>query len=192
MVDFPVVPRRLALLNIDLQNVFVQGSPIAAPVIFRNMGPLVFALPIDGERKPRLLAETQGADSVHPSPNGRWVTFTDFASGPAEVSIARFPGFTDKRQVSRGGGMQPIWRRDGKELFFLGADARIYAVSIQEAASLVAASPVPLFETRVRPDSNFDQYGVVDNGQRFLVLEPEQPGDSLTFVLDWPALMRSR
>jgi hypothetical protein len=51
------------------------------------------------------------------------------------VSIARFPGFTDRRQVSRGGGMQPIWRRDGKELFYLGADARIYAVSIQEGAS---------------------------------------------------------
>jgi Tol biopolymer transport system component len=161
-------------------------------VIFRDIGPRVFALPTAGERKARLIAETQGADSVHLSPSGRWVAFTDSSSGRTEVSIASFPGFTDKRQVSRGGGMQPIWRRDGKELFYLGADARIYAVSIQEGVSLTAGTPVPLFETRVRPNSNFDQYGVVGNGQRFLVIEPEQTGESLTFVLDWPARMRPR
>jgi Tol biopolymer transport system component len=161
-------------------------------VIFRNIGPRIFALPMDGERKPRLIAETQGADSAHLSPNGRWMAFTDSASGPAEVSIASFPGFTDKRQVSRGGGMQPIWRRDGKELFYLGSDARIYAVSIQEGTSLTAGAPVPLFETRSRPNSDFEQYGVVDNGRRFLVLEPEQLGESLTFVLDWRARLPPR
>jgi hypothetical protein len=146
-----------------------------------------------GERKPRLIAEMHGAaDSVHLSPSGRWMAFTDTTSGRAEVSIVSFPGFTDKRQVSRGGGVQPIWRRDGKELFYLGANATIYAVSIQESVSLTPGAPVPLFETRIRPDSNWDQYGVVDNGQRFLVLEAEQPGESLTFVLDWPARMRPR
>ena len=129
---------------------------------------------------------------MHLSPDGRWIAFTDNTSGRAEVSIVSFPGFTDKHQASRAGGMQPIWRRDGKELFYLGANATIYAVSIHEGASLTTGAPVPLFETRIRPNSNFDQYGVVDNGKRFLVLEPQSPGDSLTFVLDWPALMRSR
>jgi eukaryotic-like serine/threonine-protein kinase len=161
-------------------------------LIFRHIGSGVFALPMAGERKPRLIAEMHGADSVHLSPSGRWMAFTDTTSGRAEVSIVSFPGFTDKRQVSRGGGMQPIWRRDGKELFYLGANATIYAVSIQESVSLTPGAPVPLFETRIRPDSNWDQYGVVDNGQRFLVLEAEQPGESLTFVLDWPARMRPR
>jgi hypothetical protein len=90
-----------------------------------------------GERKPRLIAEMHGAaDSVHLSPSGRWMAFTDTTSGRAEVSIVSFPGFTDKRQVSRGGGVQPIWRRDEKELFYLGANATIYAVSIQEGVSL--------------------------------------------------------
>jgi biuret amidohydrolase len=31
MADFQAEPRKLALLNVDLQNIFVQGSPIAAP-----------------------------------------------------------------------------------------------------------------------------------------------------------------
>ena len=88
--------------------------------------------------------------------------------------------------------MQPIWRRDGKELFYLGPDAKIYAVPIQDTPSQIAGAPVPLFETRIKPDTNFDQYGVVDNGQRFLVLEPEHSGESLTFVLDWTARLRSR
>ena len=125
-------------------------------------------------------------------PAGVGWPFTDPTSGRAEVSVVSFPGFTHKRQVSRGGGLQPIWRRAGKELFYLGADARIYAVSIQEGVSLTHGTAVAVFETRIKPDSNWDQYGVVDNGQRFLVLEPEQPGDSLTFVLDWPARMRPR
>jgi Tol biopolymer transport system component len=169
-----------------------QWSPDGRWVIFRDIGSQVFALPMTGERKPTLVGDSLDADSVHLSPSGRWVAFTDTASGSAEVSIASFPRFTDKRQVSRGGGMQPIWRHDGKELFYLGGDAKIYAVPIQEAVSLIAGAPVPLFETRVRPNSNFDQYGIVDNGQRFLVIEPEQPGESLTFVLDWPARMRPR
>ena len=99
--------------------------------------------------------------------------------------MVSFPTPTDKWTISRPGASRLRWRCDGKELFYLGANASIYAESIQEGVSLSTGAPVPLFETRIRPDSNFDQYGVVDNGQRFLVLERVQPGASLTFVLDW-------
>jgi len=30
MVDFPVVPERTALINVDMQNCFVHGSPFSA------------------------------------------------------------------------------------------------------------------------------------------------------------------
>ena len=78
-------------------------SPDGQSVIFRNMGPRVFALPMTGERKPRLIAETQGADSVHLSPNGRWVAFTDSASGRAELVDRALPGI-HRQAASIAGG----------------------------------------------------------------------------------------
>ena len=95
-----------------MQQFLLDPPPLGAVVddwsadgrwlIFRHIASGVFALPMAGERKPRRIAEMHGADSVHLSPSGRWMAFTDTTSGRAEVSIVTFPGFTDKRQVSRG------------------------------------------------------------------------------------------
>jgi len=58
-------------------------------------------------------------DAPHVSPDGRWIAYNSNESGRWEVFVAAFPGFTDKRQVSNGGGVQPVWRKDGKELGLL-------------------------------------------------------------------------
>jgi Tol biopolymer transport system component len=84
-------------------------------VVFRTFGKAVYAMPLSGDRTPRLLADTPYIeDEVHVSPDGRWVAFEADESGRWEIYVAAFPTFTSKRQISSGGGSQPQWRGDGR------------------------------------------------------------------------------
>ena len=85
-----------------------------------------YRLPVSGERKPALLFKTAFAKrSPQVSPDGRWVAYESDESGGWEVYIAAFPSFMKNRQVSVSGGCQPLWRKDGKELFYLSPDGKL-------------------------------------------------------------------
>ena len=123
--------------------------------------------------------------------DGRWIAFNSDESGRWEVYVARFPAMTDQRQVSIAGGVQPRWRRDDKELFYLSLDGVVMAADISDAgprAGLTAGAPRPLFQTHLSPSPNVPQYDVTADGTRFLVLEPARSGgEPVTFVLNWTA-----
>ena len=102
-----------------------QWTPDGQFIIFHNRGQAVWAVPVTGDRKPRMLIDTPYVkDEVHVSPDGRWVAYNADESGRWEVYVAKFPEFTGKRQISSAGGVQPQWRGDGRELFYLGIDGR--------------------------------------------------------------------
>ena len=95
------------------------------------LGKAVYAMPLSGDRTPRLLADTPYIeDEVHVSPDGRWVAFQADESGRWEIYVAAFPTFTSKRQISSGGGLQPQWRGDGRELFYLSPDGSLMSVRV--------------------------------------------------------------
>ena len=95
----------------DEPAVVDQWTPDGRFLIFRTHGKAVYAMPLSGDRKPRMLADTPySEDEVHVSPDGRWVAFDSDESGRWEVYVATFPAFTSKRQISSGGGVQPQWR----------------------------------------------------------------------------------
>ena len=73
--------------------------------------------------------------------DGRLIAYNSDESGRWEVYIATFPGFTEKRQVSLAGGMQPRWRRDGKELFYLAADGTMMAAEVSVNAPPMSGMP---------------------------------------------------
>ena len=82
-----------------------------------------------GPRKLQLLADTPyQEDQMQVSPDGRWIAFNSDESEAMEVWVARFPDFTDKRQVSVGGGVQPKWARNSRELFYVTPDGTMMAV----------------------------------------------------------------
>ena len=93
-------------------------------LLFMNLsGKSFFLLPPAPGAKPVTLLKTEySKDEPRVSPDGRWVAYNTNESGRWEVYIARFPEFTDRRQVSNNGGVQGYWRKDGKELFYLGLD----------------------------------------------------------------------
>ena len=165
------------LLHEATEGMVVDGwTPDGKAVLARTLGRAVFVIPVEGDRRPRMIADTPYVeDELHVSPDGQWVTFNSDESGAWEVYVARFPGFTFKRQLSRGGGVQPLWRGDGRELFYLGMDSWLMSIPLSGGPTLGPGSAVRLFETNVEANANHPQYAVSPDGQRFLLLDPRAP-----------------
>ena len=127
------------------------------------------------------------------SPDNRWIAYATNATGRWEVVVEPFPPTGSKRQVSADGGSQPVWRQDGKELFFLAPDRRLMAVAVDEGASFVHGPPQALFETRMRPTYPPYPvgYDVTPDGQRFLIasVRPDT-GPNISIVTNWTAAAR--
>jgi Tol biopolymer transport system component len=132
------------------------------------------------------------ADQAQMSPDGRWVAFNSSESGRPEVIVVPFPPTGEKFQVSRHGGVQPLWRRDGRELFFLALDGTLMMANIRPGPAFTSEDPIPLFKPRVQPVlENIEQYAVSADGMRFLVLEP--PPDAkppvVQVISNWTRLL---
>lgn len=128
------------------------------------------------------------------SPDGRWVAYASNESGSMEVYVAPFPGVNGKWQVSTGGGQEPRWRKDGKELFYMSPDSKMMAVSVITGTSFASGAPVVLFQTHRRiPISSQDTYSydVSADGQRFLIATQldESAVAPLTVLLNWASAM---
>jgi Tol biopolymer transport system component len=107
------------------------------------------------------------------SPDGRWMAYASTETGSMEIYVSPFPSANGKWQVSSGGGEEPRWRQDGKELFYLSADGKMMAVAVTAGVSFEAGSPVALFQTRRRQEigsQDVFSYDVSGDGQRFLIL----------------------
>jgi eukaryotic-like serine/threonine-protein kinase len=163
-----------------------QWTPNGQFVIFRTYGKAAYALPIGDDQTPRLLADTPFIeDEVHVSPSGRWVAFHADESGRWEVYLAEFLAFTSKRQISRDGGVQPQWRADGQELFFLRPDGSMMSVRVDTRAGLSVSAPSLLVTATIPADPFTPRYGVTADGQRFLGLERTAPSRSFTVLVNW-------
>ena len=94
--------------------------------------------------------------------------------------VQRFPGRGDKQRVSRNGGAVPVWRADGRELFYRGRDGMLFAAPIAFDPFDVG-DPILLFGDAV------GAFDVTPDGQRFLMRAPSDgaPTDELLVVLNW-------
>jgi Tol biopolymer transport system component len=128
------------------------------------------------------------------SPDGRWIAYTSNETGRDEVYVQAYPGPGSKSQISTGGGSQPVWSRDGRELYYRG-ERQLLAVSVQLSPTFSAGDRRRLFddtyEIEHRDDRNYD---VSVDGKRFLMLKVERPASSaqLTVVLNWTEELKGR
>jgi len=126
------------------------------------------------------------------APNGRWVAYESDESGRKEIYVQSFPASGSKWQISASGGSQPRWRRDGKELFYLGGDRKVTAVDVStEAPTFAHGTPKALLDTPIlrSEDHPGEQYAVTADGQRFLVNTLADAGASapISVVFNWTA-----
>jgi hypothetical protein len=131
--------------------------------------------------------ETQGVIS----PDGQWLAYTSDESGQWEVYLDRFPVRGTKLAISSGGGAQPRWRRDGKELFYLRPDGTMMAHDMRLGAMPEVGVPRALFRT-LPPGGLVDmrnRYEVTADGQRFLmsILNLDAEPEPIRILTNWNA-----
>ncbi|MEO8132186.1 MAG: hypothetical protein ABI822_34135, partial [Bryobacteraceae bacterium] len=147
----------------------------------------IWVLPLEstGKRTPVSILRSPGNErSAVFSPDSRWIGYVSNESGQPEVYVQRFsfavPGSPGpKVLISRGGGMSPRWRADGKEIFYRAPDGKLMAVPFTAEPALQAGVPKPLFKTGWLWEATGD-------GNRFLVDVPVEHGvPPFTVVLNW-------
>ena len=153
----------------------------------------IWILPLFGDRKtyPFLQSNFSAREATF-SPDGKWLAYCSNESGEYRVYVVPFPGPGGKWQVSRGDGRGPLWRRDGKELFYLSADNKLLAVTVDASGSTFSAG-----DAHVLFDSQsygvFARYYNSADGQRFVVVyEGSQPSSTLTFISNWTAEVKMK
>jgi len=156
----------------------------------------LWALPPYPGQTPFAVLETAATEQLGQlSPDGRWLAYDSNETGTYEVYVRPFPGrTTEKWKISDRGGIEPKWRRDGRELFYLGADGRLMAVTVRTTPSFEHDAPRALFETGAVSGSlgirGRNQYDVAPDGGRFLITVLGRGSSTpITVVLNWPVML---
>ena len=170
------------------------------------------ALPLGGDGKPLLLVDhlegmpggLAGARNARVAPTGGWVAYQSneshqsgtslsafVSSLGSEVYITKFPGGESKYQVSAGGGLMPLWGKDGKHLYYLDPLQKLIAVDVELSKDLVRIGrPVPLFQTGVRASIGGGGYDVIRDGRFLLLNSTTESSTPLTLVTNWDAELK--
>jgi Tol biopolymer transport system component len=147
---------------------------------------------VDGDRQPFPVVQTNATeDQGQFSPDGHWLAYTSNESGQGEIYVIPFPPSPNggKWLVSRGGGVQPRWQRDGKELFYISADSKMTAVPVSTKPVFQAGTPQTLFDSEI-VDTGIRtgplSWDLAPDGKRFLIITPSSTDtSSLTVALNW-------
>jgi Tol biopolymer transport system component len=153
----------------------------------------LWVLPLFGDGKPYPFLQTDFSEAQgFFSPDGHWLAYISNESGRNEVYVQTFPQSGGKWLISSGGGAQPHWRSDGKELFYIGPDRTLMAVEVNTASTFETSAPKPLFATQVSGYNAPNRYVVSADGQRFLVNSPagEMNQTPITVVLNWTSTLK--
>ncbi|MDO8795481.1 MAG: hypothetical protein Q7J25_12770 [Vicinamibacterales bacterium] len=128
------------------------------------------------------------------SPDARWMAYQSNESKRNEVYVQPYPASGGRWQISTAGGSAPIWRGDGREIFYTGPDDTVNAVPVEaKAGSLEVGNPVKLFQrVLVHGAPQTYRWAADRDGQRFLLNVPVENAtpQSTQIVLNWAATLR--
>ena len=161
----------------DGRGVVISGSG-------RDGTPDLSVLWLDGNREPEVLIGTPFAEQNGAlSPDGGWLAYESNASGRLEIYARPFPDVGGRQElISSSGGLQPLWSKDGRELFFREGN-RLMSVPVQISPDRSFGSPEVVFEGEYSfaPGRNYD----VSADRRFLMVKNAPLPSQITVVTNW-------
>ena len=164
-----------------------------------SLGGDIWILPLEGDRQPRPFVKTgfpEGAAKF--SPDGQWIAYSSMESGRPEIYVQAWPGPGAKIQISSDGGTDPLWRRDGKEIFYRHGP-RMMAVAATAGPSFQAGKPQLLWTGEYThglssscgwQGTSRTSYDVSLDGQRFLMIKDDDQSlfaTKIIVVVNWAA-----
>jgi len=184
------------LLKSSAPKFLMQWSPDGRFIVYEQSGDL-WLLPTTGDRKPVPLLQTKFNESDGQfSPDARWLAYTSNESEPSDVFVQPFPLTGAKWQVSMGGGTDPRWHPNGKEIFYISPDQKLMAATVRaNGPNFEVDPPKTLFQSRLFGGRTGNalllghRYSVSPDGQRFLMIiaAQEQTRAPITVVVNWTA-----
>ena len=158
----------------------------------------IWVLPLKGDKKPFPFLHTEfNEEGGQFSPDGRWVAYSSDESGRTEIFVRPFSpdsngtasGAGGKWLISNGGGAQPRWRGDGRELYYLASDGKLMAVEVSTNPVFQAGVPKVLFQALAMSNASYSEWDLTADGKRFLLPAPtaQSAQAPFTVVLNWQA-----
>ncbi|BCS32129.1 hypothetical protein TBR22_A13380 [Luteitalea sp. TBR-22] len=170
-------------------DVSPDGKTVVHTMSVANAAFDIGLLMADGDRRMSAYLSSPAFESeARFSPDGKWMAYQSNESGQSQVYVQTIPIGGGKFQISTAGGARPMWRRDGKELYYLDPDRKLMAVPVKiDGTSFESGAPQALFTA-----TGASGFVVTRDGQRFLVNVPAggesaAAGPPLTVVTDWQA-----
>jgi serine/threonine-protein kinase len=184
---------------------FESYSPDGRAVVYtlenRGLPTKIAIARLEGDAKPQPRDETKFAEgSPKVSPDGHWLAYCSSESGKPEAYVQAFPGPGAKTQVSSEGGTDPVWRRDGRELFYRNGDSMM-TVAVSTASGFSAGRPQELWKGEYShgmssscglPGLTSSNYDVSPDGQHFLMINRAGPDTQVILVYNWAKEVRER
>jgi eukaryotic-like serine/threonine-protein kinase len=175
-----------------------DGQLLAYSEVSSPTGYDLWVLPMSGSsaapgqvRKGQLFLQTKFNEAAPQfSPDGHWLAYVSDESGRKEIYVQPYPGPGGKWQISTEGGAEPLWNRNGRELFYRNGN-KMMAMEITTKPSFSPGTPKMLFEGQYQtlPTISTPNYDASPDGQRFLMLKPtgqEQAATTqINVVLNW-------
>jgi Tol biopolymer transport system component len=151
----------------------------------------VYITSMSGRFTPRVIVNTPAYEGGGQfSPDGRWIAYASNESGRFEVYLRPLDNVTRRIAVSSDGGSYPLWRRDGKELFYRSANRMMAVGVVSRGSDIVLSQPRALFDRRYGFEtSTIANYDIDANG-RFLMVRDEVGAGRVNIVLNWFAELK--
>ncbi len=147
--------------------------------------------PSDGE--PKLKPLLHGKANEHSavfSPDGRWLAYVSDESGRDEIYVQPIDSPAKRWQISTAGGLEPVWARDGRELFYRH-ETKMMAVQVRLGPAFTASVPTVLFAGDFvmggEGSPGRTAFDVMPDGRRFVMIKrvPSPSVTELHLVQDW-------
>jgi len=166
--------------------------------VFMRSG--LWLLPYPEKAAPREIVAPPALEAEF-SPDGRWLAYNvGRGIGNNQIFVQPYPALDRREQVAGDNSRAPVWRRDGRELFYLDTSdpqkIRVMSVPITTTPTFTVGTPQMLFQGQFRVDGPFRPYDVSADGQRFVMVRAdERPAahvSQMVLVQNWIEELKAR